>query len=131
MQRIVFLFCFAALFAAQPVRTKSAPLPEVEGPVIEYPSVAAAQESLSARSDVVISYENRWQIIVDEKTRTIWSFSPADYPAYPAVVKRQVVPAAKGSTMIMSIACEASKAACDNLVIEFQRLNGGVFPGQP
>ena len=105
-----------------------APLPETTGPAIEYPSVAAALHALHALPNLVFTTENGWIIATDEATYTIWSFAPSSYPAYPAVVKRHVVPLGTGSSIVMSVHCEASKAACDDLVRTFSQMNGFDLP---
>ena len=122
MLRVLTVPILGLLAATQPAHAQRAPLPEVSDSWIEYPNVASAWEALSSRDDIEIRSENGWQIVIDQSARTIWSFSPPDYPAYPAVVKRQVVPVGNRSDVRMSINCEASKEACDNLVIEFQEL---------
>ena len=72
--------------------------------------------------------ENGWLIATDEAAYTIWSFAPQGYPAYPAVVKRQVVPKGTGSVITMSVHCEASKSDCDDLVRTFSQMNGLPLP---
>ena len=102
----------------------SGPLPEASESTIGYPTVAAALEDLRTRPAIDFSTVNGWLIATDEAARTIWSFAPRDYPAYPAVVKRWVTPRGAESTMHMSTQCEASKEACDDLVRLFARMNG-------
>ena len=102
------------------------PLPEAPDSTIGYESVAAALLGLRARSGVVFTTENGWLIATDEAAYTIWSFAPQGYPAFPAVVKRQVIPKGTGSRIEMSVHCEASKEACDDLVRTFSEMNG--FP---
>ena len=99
------------------------PLPEAPGSTIGYPTVAAALEALRARPDVHISAQRGWTVADDRANNTMWSFTPQGNPAYPAAVKREIV-AEKGAIYIkMNILCEATKAACDQLVVDFQRLN--------
>ena len=78
------------------------------------------------RSDrnVVFTTENGWLIATNGAAYTIWSFSPQGYAAYPAVVKRKVISRAVGSKIEMSVLCEASKKACDDLVRTFATMNG-------
>jgi hypothetical protein len=113
---------------AQADQAGHSPLPEASGPVIGYPSVSSALQGLHSRPDVVFSTERGWIIATDEKHYTIWSFAPPNYPAYPAVVKRQVIPEGTGSSIEMSVECEASKSACDDLVRTFSELNGFDLP---
>lgn len=102
------------------------PPPLIESPhsTVGYDSVSDALEALRAKPGVVLSTENGWLIATDEASLAVWSFAPEGYPAYPAVVKRQAVPQGTGSILKMSVLCEASKEACDDLVRTFARMNG-------
>src|SRR6185436_19387730 len=102
------------------------PLEEAGESTIEYPTVAAALAALRTKKGVEFRTQGGWTIAEDSATMTIWSFSPPGYPAYPAVVRRQVVRGDGGWDMKMSIHCEASKAACDDLVREFEKLNNAM-----
>lgn len=90
---------------------------------VGYPTVAAALEALKARSDVNISVQGGWTIVDDKPTNTIWSFTPPNHPAHPAVVKRAVVSRDGAVGIDMTALCQASKAACDKLMEEFKELN--------
>src|SRR5215207_521005 len=90
---------------------------------IGYPSVAAALSSLRAREDVNISVEDGWTIITEPGGLTIWSFSPPDQPAYPAVARRVLYQEAGAWFIKMDVRCEAEKAACDQLQRDFEALN--------
>jgi hypothetical protein len=94
---------------------------EVRG--VGYPTVAAALEALKARSDVNISIQGGWTIIDDKPANTLWSFTPPNHPAHPAVVKRTVVSRDGVVGINMTALCQASKAACDKLMEEFKELN--------
>ena len=112
----------AAILAAPiPVFAQASPIPERPSN-IGYRTVAEAKAALQSRSDVAISVENNWTVVLDEKSRTIWSFAPPGEASYPAVVKRQVVPRGAGSEIETSILCESTKAACDDLVRTFVAL---------
>jgi hypothetical protein len=100
-----------------------APLPEASASTIGYATPAAALNDLRSRPGVVVTNRDGWIIVDDPATKTIWSFSPASYPAYPAAVKRQVVQDGAGISIKMDILCGASKAACDELVRTYQDLN--------
>jgi hypothetical protein len=99
-------------------------VPETSKTSIEYGSVTEALAALRKRKDVQISTVRGWTIIADRSHLTLWSFAPESDPAYPAAVKRTFrAHPGGGSDMDMSILCEASKEACDNLVREFAALN--------
>jgi len=99
------------------------PLPEQPDSTIGYPTVAAALDDLRNRPGVAISVQNGWTVASDPGTSSIWSFPPQGHAAYPAAVKRQVVKEGNAVTIQMKILCQASKAACDDLVRAFQQLN--------
>lgn len=115
-----FTIAICPLSAAQ---APQAPLPETPAN-IGYDTVAAALTGLRSRPGVVFTTEDGWLIATDEAAYSIWSFAPQGYPAYPAVVKRQAIPKGTGSVMAMSVVCEASKSACDDLVRTFSQMNG-------
>ena len=99
------------------------PLDEQSGSSVGFPTVAAALRGLRSRSGVEFSSQAGWTVASDKASATLWSFPPAGDPAYPTVVRRQIVSEGGGSTLKMDILCESTKAACDNLVRQFQQLN--------
>jgi hypothetical protein len=99
------------------------PLPEANESTIGYPTVAAALAGLHARVGVVFSMKDGWTVANDEAAHAIWSFPPPGHPAYPAAVKRSVVEENGAVKLDLRVLCEASKAACDDLVREFQKLD--------
>jgi hypothetical protein len=96
---------------------------EARSSTIGYPTVAAALADLRKKPDVEVSVQNGWTIAADKSHFTIWSFAPPGNPAYPAVVRRAAVQTATGVNMNMDVLCEASKSACDQLMLDFQALN--------
>jgi hypothetical protein len=100
-----------------------APIAESSTNEIGYPTVAAALAALRGRKDVQISTQAGWTIISDDATSTLWSFAPEGNPAYPAAVKRHIYQTNQGVMLDMRVHCEASKAACDDLVRSFEALN--------
>lgn len=107
------------------VGDEAEPLPETKGDVIGYPDVATARKELLARKDAQSHTEgNGWLVVMLPSEYTIWTFAPESDPAYPAVVRRVITQGPDKNTYInMSVLCEASKAACDNLVRQFNELN--------
>jgi hypothetical protein len=72
------------------------------------------------------SVQGGWTVADDHANNTLWSFAPEGYPAYPAAVKREIKEAKDAIYIHMHILCEASKAACDKLVVDFQKLNESI-----
>ncbi|HEY5972732.1 MAG TPA: DUF4019 domain-containing protein [Pseudoxanthomonas sp.] len=110
------------------VRIVEPPLEEADGHPIGFPTVQAARESLTTRSDVKVRpMQDGWLVVEDPSENAIWSFAPAGHPAYPAAVKRFTYEK-DGSVMLgMSALCQAGKADCDNLIRQFQEMNRKVI----
>jgi len=104
----------------------SAPIPEASAPTIGYPSVNAALAALHSKSGVVFTTQDGWTIADDAAEQTIWSFPPPGHPAYPSVVKRQLVVQDSATNLLMSVRCDAAKKACDDLVRSFEKLNAAM-----
>jgi hypothetical protein len=96
---------------------------------VGYPSVAAALADLKNKPGIQISVQRGWTIVEDTQEKTIWSFTPPDHPAKPAVIKRQIVSENAQIKMKMSALCEAEKIHCDALLAQFQALNRQTFRG--
>ena len=90
---------------------------------VGYPTVAAALEAMRAKRGVNVSIQSGWTIIEDRANLTLWSFTPAGHPAYPAVVRRVMTQKDGAWFVTMGVLCEAAKSACDKLVLEFRELN--------
>lgn len=101
----------------------SAPLPEESASTIGYPTVDAALVALHSKAGVVFTNKDGWVIADDAAAQTLWSFPPPDHPAYPSVIKRQVVEQAGSLSINMAVLCRATKKACDDLVRSFEQLN--------
>jgi hypothetical protein len=92
---------------------------------IEYSSVEEALATLRARRDVKISEQGGWTVVQDvQDDLTMWSFTPSNHPAYPAVVKRTFFQDQSGAWHVdMRVKCRGTKANCDKLVADFRALN--------
>ena len=99
-----------------------APLLESAGS-FEYASVAEALADLKTKEGVEINVSKGWTIITEADGLTMWSFTPPDHPAYPAVARRVFYEDQKGWNVTMSIHCEADKVVCDQFVRDFEKLN--------
>ncbi|MCP3403643.1 hypothetical protein [Bradyrhizobium sp. CCGB20] len=115
--------CLAVLLAL----AGATPSPVLAAPdTTSYPTAAAALESLRAKPGLKTSIRSGWTVIEDEATLSLWSFPPAGHPAYPAAIQRRAVQEGNDVVIRMNVLCEASKAACDALVADFEMLNGRV-----
>jgi hypothetical protein len=119
--RILFLWPILAVALSTPAHAQQA-TSSGQGS-IGYPSVAAALGALRAKSNVRISVQGGWTIVDDHDDLSLWSFTPANHPAYPAAVKRKIIQKDGAIYIEMSALCEASKVECDKLIAEFKALN--------
>lgn len=99
------------------------PLTEDRTSTIGYPSVEAALAALHSKAGVKFTTQNGWTVAEDASTNTFWSFPPPGNPAYPSAVKRQLIDQDGGVSLQMTVHCDATKSACDDLVRSFQELN--------
>ncbi|MBO6784343.1 MAG: DUF4019 domain-containing protein [Alphaproteobacteria bacterium] len=90
---------------------------------IGYASPSDALVALRSREGVVFSDYNGWTIAEDAGRGEIWSFTPPNHPAHPAVVRRTVIEQNGTLSIDMQALCGADKQTCDSLVAEFRKLN--------
>jgi hypothetical protein len=65
----------------------SAPSPG-QSTSFEYSSVAEALADLTSRDDMIVEVSQGWTTVTEADGLTIWSFTPSNHPAHPAVAKR-------------------------------------------
>ena len=93
---------------------------------IEYRSVAEALQALEARdgTSAVVTHPDGWVVVNEPAAAAQWSFTPKDYYAYPAVVRRIIRRSPGGDVSVdTSSVCEAEKSACERLLAEFHELD--------
>jgi hypothetical protein len=114
----------ASIAAAQST-PPATPAPPVVPP-IAYKTVAEALKALEARdgeSTVATHSDDGWVIINEPGAAAQWSFTPKTNAAYPAVVRRIILRSRDGVSVETASICEASKAACADLLKQFESLN--------
>lgn len=84
---------------------------------IGYASVGAARKALSAKPEVATADHGGWTIITDEAGDgfTTWTFAPKGHPAYPTLVRRDIVFKNGNPTLVTRVLCESKRGACDTL----------------
>lgn len=123
-QKLAILAAAAAMLAGACTQTPSADAGRSAGPAgIGFPTPAAAFKALKGRKDIPVSVVDGWTIFNERAAKTVWTFTPPDHPAHPAVVKRELVVNPETIDIVMNVLCGATKAACDRLVADFQRSN--------
>lgn len=111
----------------------SAPLPPMLPPPtlaetaepIGFKTVAEARAALGKRDGAVATTDDLgWTVVSEGRTQTLWTFVPASHPAFPSLVRRQLVEREGTLFIEMETLCEAKKKdACDLLEREFDALN--------
>jgi hypothetical protein len=121
---IAILLCGTALFwyLQNPVAS-AAETVTVSKNRFGYASVEAALQDLRTRKDAEVRVEKGWTIVIEPAAMRIWSFTPSDHPAHPALVRRAIVKEGSKVFVEMQAVCEAEKSACDKLVADFDTLN--------
>ena len=102
-----------------------APIPESRAQ-LGYATPAQAMTALRARPDVRFTEQRGWTVAEDRANQAVWSFVPPGHPAYPAVVRRQIVQRNGSLLAVTQVLCGATKPACDTLVREFQQSNQAI-----
>lgn len=84
---------------------------------IGYRSVREARDALAARNDVAVSSAPGWTLVREPSApgHTEWAFLAREHPAYPALVRRDVVLRAGTPTLVTRFLCEGARAACETL----------------
>ena len=84
---------------------------------IGYASVSAARKALATKTTVQTADHGGWTIITDEQGDdfTTWTFAPKGHPAYPTVVRRDIVFKNGNPTLVTRVLCESKRGACDTL----------------
>lgn len=134
------LFCSASLHAQQ----ASAPVkiqPEIATDIaaegmasntknatsgIGYPTPQAALDALRKRKDINSRIQDKWLIVRDDANKVLWTFTPVDHPAYPAVIKRSLVNTDGHVQIETSALCQAKRAACDKMMADFKATDGKI-----
>ena len=104
------------------------PLPvQADSIGLGFASVRAAYTALSARPDAVIEDQAGWTRIAlpGPDGLAVWSFAPREHPAFPVLVRRDVMLRDGLPTLVTRFLCEGRRAACETLYAEL-RSDAGV-----
>lgn len=84
---------------------------------IGYRSVSAARTALAGNPAVQTAEQAGWTIVTDAQGNdfTTWTFAPRAHPAYPSVLRRDIVLKDGNPTLITRLLCEAPRGVCDAL----------------
>ena len=91
---------------------------------VGYPTVDAALAALKADPKAKIRVESGWTVVSTREANAsaTWSFTPPGHPAHPSAVKRVVFEKDGAVYLETKALCESTKAACDELLVQFREL---------
>ncbi len=90
---------------------------------IEYSSPEEAMAALQANPNVSFREQNGWTVADDPQNHTLWTFTPEDHPAHPAVAKRVLYERDGGVWINTGLLCAAGPDICGQLVEDFRALD--------
>jgi hypothetical protein len=104
-------------------------IPVAPGTGIPYASVAEALAALRVKDRVHFwRASSGWIMAKDINEQTIWSFTPDDHYAHPSVGRRRFVERDGRLYQQNEIRCDAEKAACDRLQVDYPMLDSSMNP---
>lgn len=128
----ILLECAVSIVFAMPVALLAQPAATAEKPTtsnspggVGFKSVADALAALKTRpgAKISVTQPDAWTIITEQGGSVVWSFTPANHPAHPGVVRRAIVVGEDGLARIeMAGLCQGEKASCDRLMKDFRDL---------
>ena len=95
-----------------------------ENPV-GYDSVDEALQALQSDSNVQMTTHDSWTVAVEQQdgATVIWSFTPEDHIAHPAVIRREFSEQEGLLSIGMAGLCEAEEEPCDLLFQQFREMD--------
>ena len=92
---------------------------------IGYASVQEAYDALSTDENAVQSDYEGWTVFNQkiDGSYIIWTFTPEGHPVHPSVVRRAIVSRDGEVRIGMDVLCYANRLDCDELVVQFRRIN--------
>ena len=89
---------------------------------IEFPSVAAARTALLAKPGIKQSSNDGW-LIIEDTDGAMWSFTPSNHYANPAVGRRTLLQRQGEFFVQTQMLCQAQKPQCDRLKADYELLD--------
>ncbi|HSD37445.1 MAG TPA: hypothetical protein VLC92_08035 [Rhodocyclaceae bacterium] len=116
MSKSAFFVFFALSLAAAAVSAAPWKNPQAGDNAIPYGNVSEALTALKSKPGVTIHVKRQKELLITEADqRTHWSFTAADHPAHPAVVRR-IVRSGSDDRGGVSILCDESSVHCERFL---------------
>jgi len=92
---------------------------------IPYDSVEEALSTLESNAEATLTEYEGWKIfnLTENGVYILWSFTPAEHPAHPSVVKRSILKKSDKLFIDMEALCESTNIFCGALMEDFNAIN--------
>jgi hypothetical protein len=92
---------------------------------IGYATIEEAFETLKADPGAGMKEHEGWTMFNQKADGKyiLWSFTPVGHPAYPAVIRREVVRKGDEVFINMDALCHSNQLDCDLLIEQFKKIN--------
>ena len=96
---------------------------------IPYDSVEAALAALESNSEAVLTEYEGWKVfnVKENGVYNLWSFTSAEHPAHPSVVKRSILKKSDKLFIDMEALCESTNIFCEALMEDFKAINENII----
>ena len=103
-----------------------------ESSPIGYASIEEAFDALENDQSATMTLYEGWTIFNQKNNGVyvIWSFTSADHPTHPTVVRREIVKRGDEISIKMDALCHSSRLDCDQLMAEFEKINARIKQSQ-
>ena len=100
----------------------------VEENPIYFKSVDEALATLEASPEAVLTEYEGWKVfnVKENSVYNLWSFTPAEHPAHPSVVKRTIFKKNGELFIEMDAICESTQIFCEALMEDFKAINDNI-----
>lgn len=108
--------------------TSSAFAQAVEDDSIQYKTVEEALKALESDSGAELTEYEGWKIFKQKNDGryVLWSFTPAEHPAHPTVVRRTIAKINGQLNIDMDALCYSTPIFCDSLMEDFKQINEAI-----
>ena len=99
-----------------------------EDDAIQYKTVEDALKALESDSGAELTEYEGWKIFKQKNDGryVLWSFTPAEHPAHPTVVRRTIAKVNGQLNIDMDALCYSTQIFCDSLMEDFKQINENI-----
>lgn len=95
---------------------------------IQYKTVEETLMALESDPDAELTEYEGWKIFKQKNDGryVLWSFTPAEHPAHPTVVRRTIAKVNGELNIDMDALCYSTPIFCDSLMEDFRQINESI-----